>query len=69
VVAVSLKKKAVREKVAFVPGRNLIANGGGTNTIRLNFSNATEAQIEEGIARLGRVILRAVESKSVPATV
>ena len=65
---VELLKDAVRDKVAFVPGRYFFANGGGTNTIRLNFSNATEEQIEEGIARLGRVILRAVEATKVAVT-
>jgi 2-aminoadipate transaminase len=66
---VALLKDAVEEKVAFVPGRYFYAAGGGTNTMRLNFSNATEAQIEEGVTRLGRVILRALESVKVPATV
>jgi 2-aminoadipate transaminase len=47
---------AVQQKVAFVPGRSFHPDGGGANTLRLNFSNATEAQIVEGIARLGRVI-------------
>jgi DNA-binding transcriptional MocR family regulator len=45
-----------REKVAFVPGRAFFYDGEGANTIRLNFSLASEAQIEDGIARLGRVI-------------
>ena len=51
-----LLKEAVKEKVAFVPGAPFFPCGGGTNTMRLNFSNATDEQIEEGIARLGRVV-------------
>ncbi|MEN8242473.1 MAG: PLP-dependent aminotransferase family protein, partial [Chloroflexota bacterium] len=34
--------KAVEAKVAYVPGSPFYANGGGPNTMRLNFSNASE---------------------------
>lgn len=44
------------ERVAFVPGRAFFADGSNGNTARLSFSCATEAQIDEGIARLGRLI-------------
>lgn len=47
---------ALAANVAFVPGAPMFPNGGGENTLRLNFSNATPAQIREGIARLGRVL-------------
>lgn len=47
---------AVKEKVAFVPGTSFFAEGGGHNTMRLNFSNATPEKINEGISRLARVI-------------
>jgi 2-aminoadipate transaminase len=47
---------AVAEKVAFVPGACFHPDGGGHHTMRLNFSNASEDMIEEGIARLGRVV-------------
>jgi 2-aminoadipate transaminase len=49
-------EKAVERKVAFVPGMPFYPNGGGENTMRLNFSNATPEKINEGIARLGMVI-------------
>ncbi len=49
---------AVEEKVAFVPGSPFFSRGGGENTMRLNFSNATPAKIREGMARLGRVLKR-----------
>jgi 2-aminoadipate transaminase len=46
-----------REKVAFVPGEPFFPPpGGGANTFRLNFSNATEEKIVEGIGRLGKVL-------------
>jgi 2-aminoadipate transaminase len=48
--------KAVERKVAFVPGMPFYPNGGGENTMRLNFSNASPEKINEGIARLGMVI-------------
>ncbi len=51
-----LLKTAVKEKVAFVPGAPFYPAGGGHNTMRLNFSYGSEAMIEEGIARLGRVV-------------
>lgn len=58
-----LLKEAVAEKVAFVPGEYFFPKGGGENTMRLNFSNATPEMIEEGIARLGRVLKRALGEK------
>jgi DNA-binding transcriptional MocR family regulator len=42
--------------VAFVPGAAFFPDGSGRNTIRLNFSSPTEAMIEEGLSRLGRLI-------------
>ncbi len=51
-----LIKVAVEQKVAFVPGAPFYPCGGGKNTMRLNFSNATPDKIMEGIDRLGRVI-------------
>jgi 2-aminoadipate transaminase len=53
---VELLKLAVKEKVAFVPGRPFYPINGGHNTMRLNFSYGTNAMIVEGIARLGRVV-------------
>ncbi len=55
VSSVELFKEAIREKVAFIPGESFFAAGGGLNTFRLNFSNATLGQIEEGMSRLGKV--------------
>ena len=51
---------AVERKVAFVPGQAFHPCGGGSNTMRLNFSNATPECIEEGIMRLGEVLYEAI---------
>jgi len=48
--------EAVKEKVVFVPGDPFYVDRQHTNTLRLNFSNASEKDIEEGIKRLGKVI-------------
>jgi len=50
--------KALEENVAFVPGESFFANGGGQNTMRLNFSMMPPDRINEGIARLSHVIKR-----------
>ena len=58
-------KDAVEEKVAFVPGVCFHPDGTGLNTMRLNFSNASEAMIAEGMARLGRVVRRRLAARTV----
>jgi len=50
--------EGIREGVAVLPGVPFYVDGGGTDTIRLNFSNAGEDAIHEGIARLSRVMKR-----------
>lgn len=54
--SVELFKTAVERKVAFVPGTPFYPYGGGENTMRLNFSNATPEKINEGITRLAFAI-------------
>jgi 2-aminoadipate transaminase len=51
-----LLKDAIAQKVAFVPGDSFHPNGGGHNTMRLNFSNAKDEMIVEGIRRLAVAI-------------
>ena len=46
-------KEAVTRKVAFVPGAPFHPNGGGENTMRINFSYSSPETIREGITRLG----------------
>lgn len=54
--SMKLLDMAVKDKVAFVPGKPFYVDGSGDNTLRLNFSNSDEVRIEEGIKRLGRAI-------------
>ncbi len=49
-------KKAIADGVAFVDGSVFYANGGGENTMRLNFTNSTDEAINTGIKKLGNVI-------------
>ncbi|OPY35701.1 MAG: hypothetical protein A4E35_02272 [Methanoregula sp. PtaU1.Bin051] len=48
--------EGVRQKVAVMPGAPFFTDGGGSGTIRLNFSNTDTARIKEGMGRLARVI-------------
>ena len=52
----ALLPKAIAAKVAYVYGSPFFPNGGGENTMRLNFSNAGEDMIVEGIKRLGKLV-------------
>jgi len=56
VSSLDLFNLAITEKVAFVPGQAFYADGGGSNTMRLNFSNSDNDRIVEGITRLGKVL-------------
>jgi 2-aminoadipate transaminase len=51
-----LLQKAIAKKVAYVAGDAFYHDGGNYNSMRLNFSYSTDAQIIEGIKRLGEVI-------------
>ncbi len=59
--AALLARSVETEKVAFVPGQAFFADRSGANTIRLSYSCANEAMIEEGIRRLGRLIGTALD--------
>jgi len=52
----ALLAEALKEKVAFVPGKAFHPTGGGERTMRLNFSYCPPEVIEEGIRRLCGVI-------------
>lgn len=53
----ALLAEAVREaRVAFVPGAAFFADRAGANTLRLSYSLSSPERIEEGIARLARLI-------------
>jgi 2-aminoadipate transaminase len=51
----NMLKDAINQRVAYVPGENFYTQGGGSNTMRLNFSCSKPDMINEGIARLGKV--------------
>ncbi len=57
-----LAKSIATEKVAFVPGKAFYADGSNANTLRMSFSCADEAMIDEGIKRLGRLVSNAIRT-------
>jgi 2-aminoadipate transaminase len=55
--AIKLYWKAIKKNVAFVPGTYFFAKPGeGKNTMRLNFTNVSEKQIDIAIKKLSEVI-------------
>lgn len=54
--ALELLGKAIDNDVAFVIGRPFFPDSRGHNTFRLNFSYASDSDIEKGVKRLARVI-------------
>jgi 2-aminoadipate transaminase len=60
--AAEVLKVAVERKVAFVPGAAFHPNGGGKNTMRLNFSFSNPEYIREGIERLGLTLKEALKN-------
>ncbi|MDD1724848.1 MAG: PLP-dependent aminotransferase family protein [Methanospirillum sp.] len=48
--------RALEKKVAILPGVPFYTGTGGLSTMRLNFTNSTPVQIEEGITRLAGVL-------------
>lgn len=51
-----LKHALETQRVAFVPGQAFHADGSGANTLRLSYSLADEAEITDGMQRLGTAI-------------
>jgi len=56
-----LLARALREQVAFVPGRAAYVDGRGAASMRLNFSGVGEDEIREGIRRIGEVVREQLE--------
>lgn len=54
--ATLLRHSLEHHRVAFVPGQAFFADRSGANTLRLSFSLADDAQITEGITRLGAAL-------------
>ena len=59
--AVLMLQKAVKRKVAYVPGTYFCSDGGHLNTLRLNFSNSTEEQIETGMSILREIVTNEIK--------
>jgi 2-aminoadipate transaminase len=55
------------EGVAYVVGSGFHADGGGRNALRVNFSFPSEAEINEGIRRLARLVKRHLPAKTLAA--
>ena len=60
--AAEVLKVAIDRKVAFVPGAAFHPNGGGKNTMRLNFSFSSPENIREGISRLALTLKEALKN-------
>ena len=60
VSTMELFPKALERNVAFVPGDPFYPEPGARSTMRLNFTNADEETIRDGIQRLGEVIAAAL---------
>jgi 2-aminoadipate transaminase len=56
--AMQVFREGIDCKVAVLPGMPFFVDGGGDDTIRLNFSNADEEKIKDGMHRLAGVINR-----------
>lgn len=52
---VELLQRAIKHKVAFVPGRDFFPTEAGSNYLRLNYSNSTPERIREGVARIAKL--------------
>ncbi len=65
--AKDLLLRCIERNVAFVPGQEFFPDGTGTNTARLNFSNAALENIEEGIRRIGAVLQEGPAAASGPS--
>jgi 2-aminoadipate transaminase len=60
-----LFEKAILEKVAYVTGSAFFPNGGGENTMRVNFSHPTNEKISEGVHRLSKVLENALSKPKI----
>ncbi len=61
--SMKLIDQAIANKIVFVPGDPFYVNRTDANTLRLNYTNSNETEIEEAIKRLGRVIQDAIDAK------
>jgi 2-aminoadipate transaminase len=61
-----LLSEAVEAKVAFVPGSSFYVKDPAINTMRLSFVTVSPDKIEEGIARLGRLVKERLARSPIP---
>lgn len=54
--SMALLEAAIVQNVAFVPGAPFFANDAQANTLRLSFVTVPPEQIEQGVARLGKLL-------------
>ncbi len=54
--AAEMLPQAIAQNVAYIQGCEFYADGGGKNTMRLNFSNSDLERIDKGISVLGKII-------------
>ena len=54
--AAAMLPEAVARNVAYIQGCEFYADGGGRNTMRLNFSNSDEQRIDSGVKILSELI-------------
>jgi DNA-binding transcriptional MocR family regulator len=57
-----------KAKIIFVPGASFHPDGTGRNTLRLSYSIATHAEIDDGIKRLASVISELMDRDAVTGT-
>jgi DNA-binding transcriptional MocR family regulator len=58
----ALLDRALEERLIFVSGSAFFVDGGGHDTVRLAFSAARVAEIDEGVERLARALRAAVRA-------
>jgi 2-aminoadipate transaminase len=56
-----LLARALRDHVAFVPGRAAYLDGRGGSSMRLNFAGVAEDDLHEGVRRIGKVVSEQVQ--------
>jgi 2-aminoadipate transaminase len=61
VSAMKLFEQAVIAKIVYVPGDPFYTTGDNRNTLRLNYTNSTPQEIDDGIQRLASVINAAIK--------
>jgi 2-aminoadipate transaminase len=65
--ATSLLPRALDAGVAFVPGAPFYALEPDPRTLRLSFVTLSAAQIDDGVAALGRVVAEQIEALAATA--